>query len=633
MAKNKGEESSGVIEKANYIDSVEAEVKSYMKGSIDLPIYTEIPLRSELADPKDLSPLAYKSWMLEELHRCKFGYGNMTGKMYFYFNYVKIKNLSKGSFRPDFRSADAEWFKLVEECGESNEFGVVCVKRRRAGFSWKAAADALQDVLFNQHYHVGMNSKSDKDSIHLFNKVVFIYQNLPGFMRANIGRKHGMTWEFFTEKLADDGVKERGGNQSSIEIVVPTVSAYEGRALSKWVSDESGKIEHLMQLWSFTEDCLMEEMLRVGMPILFGTSGEVDKAGAGLMHMWNKAEYYKLKRFFFAGWMGLGADEFGNDNKEETIRWILYNRQLKEKISSKAYNDFLQKYPLTIEEAFSQATGGIGDVIRINAQKATLNENPPIISTGVMNHDIDSGSPKFTPKRFGEVKIYEHPKPGATYLSAADPADHDDAGAGTSDLSLHIMSLPDGNVPAKLVMEYVDRPPKLASYFEQASMCLSYYNNAKVLVENNRIRMIDYFKENGYQSLLQVAPQPINGIFKTKAGKFGVRMTEDFKRYMESLIEEYIDAYCEYIPSVDLLNEFGMYGSSNTDRVMSFGILLTFIREKMKTFNPNRDDLKKRLPSSKVIYKNGITVKDGMREARSQPSIPGRSKRASMLGR
>ena len=88
-----------------------------------------------------------------------------------------------------------------------------------------------------------MNSKSEKDSIHLFNKIVFIYQNLPPFMRAHIGRKHGMTWEFFTETKAEDGVKERKGNQSSIEIVAPTVSAFEGRALNKWVCDR-GRAEY-----------------------------------------------------------------------------------------------------------------------------------------------------------------------------------------------------------------------------------------------------------------------------------------------------------------------------------------------------------------------------------------------------
>jgi len=630
----KKEDNFNFINRADYIEEIENQIKSYMTESIALPQYTQIVNRVEIPNQKDLSGNDYKNWMFEELNRCKFGYGEMTGKMYFFFNYAKIKNLTRGSFHPDFRSCDAEWYRLMEECTSSHEYGIICVKRRRGGFSWKEAADAVHDVLFNEHFHVGMNSKSEKDSIHLFNKIVFIYQNLPPFMRAHIGRKHGMTWEFFTESTAEDGVKERKGNQSSIEIVAPTVSAYEGRALNKWVCDEAGKIEHLPQLWSFTEDCLMEETVRVGIPVLFGTSGEVDKAGAGLMRMWNKAEYYKLKKFFFAGWMGLHADKFGNDNKEEAIRWVLYTRKLKEKIGSKEYNDFLQKYPLTTNEAFSQAAGGLGDVVKINAQKASLVSSPPIISEGTMSHNIDTGEPKFTPQRFGDVKVYEHPKPDTKYISACDPADHDDAQAGASELSLHIMSMPDGLAPAKLVLEYVARPAKLADYYEKAAMCLSYYNNTKTLVENNRIRMIDYFKENGYGKLLELAPAPINGIFKTKASKIGVRMTEDFKRYMESLLEEYIDDYCDYIPSIKLLEEFGMYGGHNTDRVMSFGILLTLLRDKIKYYKPKTDEEQNKLPSSKIFTQHGRLIRDGMvSPTGNNILLPGRSTRARMLGR
>lgn len=627
------EDKFGFITRGDYIQEIEDQIKGYMTESIELPHYSDIIKKVEIPIQKDLSPIEWNRWCLEELHRCKYGYGEMTGKMYFYFNYGRIQNLTQGSFSPDFRSADAEWFKLMEECTASKKYGIVCVKRRRGGFSWKEAADCLHDAIFSKFFHVGMNSRTERDSYHLFEKIMFMYQNLPPFMRASIGKKAGMQIEFFKEIKDEDGVKKKIGNQSSIVVVPPTVSAYEGRMLNKWVCDEAGKIEHLPQLWSFTEECLMQETQRVGVPVLFGTSGEVDKAGKGLMQMWNKAEYYNLKRFFFAGWMGLHSDKLGNDNKEEAIRWVLYTRRIKEKISPKEYNDFLQKYPLTTNEAFSQAAGGLGDVVKVNAQKASLRTNPPIISEGTMDHHPESGEPKFTPQRFGDVKVFEHPSIDKDYLAACDPADHDDAQEGASDLSLHIMSMPDGIEPAKVVLEYVARPAKLADYYEKAAMCLSYYNNTRCLVENNRIRMIDYFKENGYGKLLELAPPPINGVFHTKASKIGVRMTEDFKRYMESLIEEYIDDYCDYIPSLGLLEEFGMYGGENTDRVMSFGIALTLLRSKMKFYKKNDGTAKTKLPSSKVFTKSGRLVRDGMvGERRKQPTIPGRSTRASKFG-
>jgi hypothetical protein len=529
----------------------------------------------------------------------------MCGKMYFYFNYVFIKNLGSGKIRPEFRVCDSEWFKLIEECNESREWGIVCVKRRRAGMSWKEAADVIHDCMLNKHFHVGMNSKSDRDSEHLFDKVIFIYENLLPEFKAKIGRKNGMHIEFFRKSKNEDGSIIRKGNQSSIVVVPPTDSAYEGMMLTKWVCDEAGKIPNLPQLWSFTVECMMQEMERIGVPILFGTSGDISTNGGGLMHMWDKAEIYRLKRFFFAGWMGLAVDEFGNDQMEEAIRWIVYRREEVAKIDPKTYNDFIQKYPLTVSEAFSQAAGGLGDVVKVNAQKASLRENPPMMSLGDITRDINTGDVVFKPKRFGEVIIYEQPSPKYEYIAACDPADHDDVSDEASDMSIHIVRMPHGLEPAKIVLEYCCRPAKAADYYEKAAMCLVYYDNTKVLIENNRYRMIDYFKENGYFKLLEYSPPPIDGIYRVRARKLGIRMTADVKGYMENLIRDYIDDYCEYIPSIELLNEISDYGSRNTDRVISFGLALLLLRSKMKTAKEKTVNEKSKIPSFSWKMKNG----------------------------
>lgn len=621
---NKVDKDFKLINPENYILEIEDKVKAYLRSSINLPYYKK---QERSVEPDSNDPSKISQWRIEEITKCHKGSGDVCGKMYFFFNYVFMKNIKGGLIRPEFRACDAEWFKLIEECQNGEDgWGVVCVKRRRVGASWKEAADVVHDMLFKKHFQVGMNSKSDRDSEHLFSKVLFIFDRLPSWMRVKLGRKNGMHLEYYKYNYYDsDGnrasieeVKKLGaanfhkkkeGQDSSIIVVPPTDSAYEGMMLNKWVCDEAGKIDNLPQIWSFTEDCLMQETSRAGVPILFGTSGDISTNGGGLMHMWEKAEFYKLRKFFFAGWMGLVCDENGNDHKEEAIRWVLYERAKREKISMKEYNDFIQRYPLTPDEAFSQSGGGLGNIVNINAQRYNLRNNPPIESLGSFKYG-DSGSVDFKVSKFGNVKIYEQPKEGCVYIAGCDPADHDDAGEQASDLSVHIMKLPSGVEPAKIVMEYCCRPNRLAEYYEQAAMSLQYYNGAKVLIENNRFRIIDYFKENDYGGLLARSPNPVANVFKKRINTIGVRMTEPFKIYMEGIISDYTDDYCEYIPSIDLLQEMVDYGHRNTDRVISFGLCLAYLKEIQKN-KVNKKDLKNDITKPRIFYKikNGRMVR------------------------
>lgn len=337
----------------------------------------------------------------------------------------------------------------------------------------------------------------------------------------------------------------------------------------------------------------MEETIRKGIPILFGTSGEIGKEGRGLKEMWESAEVHNLKKFFFGGWMGILCDEYGNDQKEEAIRWIIYQRHRRRNISAKTYNDFVQKYPLSIPEAFSQASsGGIGDIVKINSQLANLGDNPPRIKKGKFAMD-ESGNAKFIPDSLGKSIIYVEPEKyrQGLYIAGCDPADHDDAYKEASDLSMYIMKKADAGAPPMIVFEYTDRPSNLVEYYEQAMLALLYYNNARVFVEDNRYRFIAYFKENSYGYLLQTAPQSYIRLFGGKPNKFGFHKSTATTDYMEELANEYIDDNHEYIPSKELLQECIEYGSRNTDRVVAFCAALMVLKEdkrKVRTIEGTR---------------------------------------------
>ena len=594
-----------------YVPEYEKEIALYMSNIVPLP---NNEIKYETIKIPTFDDLAKEiAWQDEEVRRCKEGHNGLSGKMYYYFNYCRIVSL-KGRTPPQFRVCDAEWFKLIEVCQRSRQYGIVCVKRRRVGASWKEAADCLHDVSFRNDFHIGMNSKSERDSQLLFSKVKYLYDALPDFLRVRTLSNTNSYLEFaYWHPTAIP--KRKVGNRSDIIAVSPTDSAFEGHLLNKWICDEAGKIPNLEQLWSYTEECLMQETIRDGCPIVFGTSGDVGNEGKGLREMWKHAAVYKLKKFFFAGYMGLYVDEFGNDRIEDCVRWIVYKRHEKEQLGNKALSDFIQKYPLNVKEAFSQASaGGIGDINRINAQKASLMMDPPKRVFGRFAFDTEENV-KWIPDPKGKCIIYQHPKPAKKnlYVAGADPADHDDVYDEASDMAMYIMSRQDGMEPPQIVFEYVDRPKNVDEFYEQARLALIYYNECKILIERNRFGMIKYFDRSGYKHMLATTPGSVTRMFGGKVNTIGLQMaattTDGVKYYLAELCSLYVKDYCEFIPSEELLDDFIAYGSRNTDRAMAFGITVIFLNDNVKAKVVDAAKVVNRIPNWGYVRQGGRIVK------------------------
>jgi hypothetical protein len=594
------------VPKSTYNPELEEKVAHWMAISPNLPINT---IKHEKVKIPVFSSLQEKiAFVKEEKRRCIEGHNGICGKMYFYFNYCKMENLNRGKISPDYREADNQWFKYLETCQKSKDWGIICVKRRRVGMSWKAAADAVHDAIFHKNRHLGLNSKTEVDSHLLLVKVKFIFENLPEFFQIPTASGYSKNFIKFGwyETNPETKVKKPKGNQSDIWVVAPTDNAYEGRMLNKWVCDEAGKISNLRTMWTYTEDCLMQETRRVGMPIIFGTSGDVGKEGKDLKEMWKDAEIYKLKRFFFAGWNGLAVDEFGNDLKEECIRWIIYRRhELAQAGDESLLNVFIQKYPLSIHDAFNYTNAaGIGHRERIQTQINSLETNPPEKKKGFFRRNAAS-EVEFVPDPKGKAIMYEETQPHLKniYVAGIDPADHDDVFDEASDLSMYIIKRRQGTEPPRIVFEYTDRPDKAEDFYDQAIMALTYYNKCRALIENNRYRMISEMDTKNFKHLLAYTPTGITRMFGTRSTTAGIRMTPAVKEYLRQLLQEYVKYYCEFIPSEELLQEFMVFGAKNTDKAMAFGIALIYLKDDKRTvFNNEQDE---RLPTFGYRMVNG----------------------------
>jgi hypothetical protein len=295
--------------------------------------------------------------------------------------------------------------------------------------------------------------------------------------------------------------------------------------------------------------------------------------------------------------------------KEDAIRYIIYERKRRATLDAKTYNDFVQKYPLTVDEAFSQAAGkGIGDIRLINMQLASLRKDPPLLKRGRFSFD-ENWNVEFKADEQGPVIIYEHPNKGDIFYAGCDPADHDDVTEEASDMSLHIIKKPDSNtkgVPLT-VLEFVDRPQKAISYYNQVIAALLYFNKAKILIERNRYRMISYFDEMGFKHLMATTPQGVTRLVGGRTNVIGIHMNETIKEYITDLISNYIDDWHEYVWSKELLQECVDYGTRNTDRVISFGLTLMLLKE--NNTRKVKSDANKRIPSFSLRKVNGRIVR------------------------
>lgn len=565
---SKKSELPGIIPLNEYQEALEADVRFHTARILagGVPKTTKKYTHVEYPDFGN-DQRARLDWEMVEIDRCRNGYDNLPGKFYYYFNHCKIDHKSRGSIRPDFRTVDVEWFKMVEHCQKSQKYGMVSVKRRQIGASLKAAADILHDCTFNKHFKVGMNSKSEEDSRGMFENVKMIHQELPDFLRPVATASNRRDKMVFARKGKDVmGNPRMEGTQSSIISVAPTIAAHAGKRYRKLVMDESGEVVDLIPMWSKSEPCITQDAVRTGTPLIFGTVGEISKAGKGLMEMWKNHKAYDLLQFGIWGYNAMFCDEYGNDLVEEGVRYIIYKRFQLESAAKRTRDEFFQMFPLNENDAFLNVNVcGVGNPKLISDQYLRLKDNPPQKSVGSMRRNLD-GSVDFVPNPNGKIVVYDRPDPTRKngYVAGADPADHDDLvkERDVSNLALAIVAKPYGGEPPKLVLEFVSRPAKLDDWFREAALCLQWYNNTKVLAEDNRARMINYFKEH-FPNLLAMTPKSVASVRGGVELKYGIKMTAERKELMRGLIEDNVDNYHEFIPSLRLLEEFKEFGSEH----------------------------------------------------------------------
>ncbi len=416
----------------------------------------------------------------------------------------------------------------------------------------------------------------------------------------------------FTRKKLDSNVATEDivGLDTTIDWKNTGDNAYDGEKLKLLVHDESGKWErpnNILNNWRVTKTCLRLGSRIIGKCMMGSTSNALDKGGENFKKLYNSSDVTKRNAngqtksglyslFIPMEWNYEGfIDEYGqpvfNKPPEGTVgphgdpievgvieHWNNEVDGLKG--DQDALNEFYRQFPRTEEHAFRDETkNSIFNLAKIYEQ-IDYNEdlgNSNVLTRGSFQweHGVKDTKVIFNPNPQGRFLISWTPSyniqnrqttrngikyPGNEHIGAFGCDSYDISGTTDgrgSKGALHGLtkfSMEDAP-PSTFFLEYVARPQTAEIFFEDVLMACVFYG-MPLLCENNKPRLLYYFKRRGYRGYSMNRPDKIwNKLSVTEKEIGGIpNSSEDIKQAHAAAIEMYIDRHVG-------LNEDGTYGT------------------------------------------------------------------------
>jgi hypothetical protein len=589
----------------------------------------------------------------EELKRCMDGYtvGNLwiPGPYYFYLNFFPILGKDdvtgrKKKIFPRFTDVDLEYFLILDRARKEQK-GVIMTKPRRTGFSYKNAGVVVHEYNFYRDAKCVIGAYEKKLSENTMNMSLeglnFLNKNTVWAKPRNPDtREHVMA----RHQKVVDGVPQWVGYNSEIKRLTFQDNAFASIGLTAniFLFEEAGLFANIKESYNISEPTWKDGDSMIGLPILFGTAGDMDKGSLQFAEMFYNPDKFNLLAFdniwdkekvgTKCGWFLPATkqrfgdyhdpdnnnkltplvDAEGNSNEKLALLSIMKFRETK-KGDMKAYRDSITQYPLNTMEAFLVKGNNIFPTELAQDRKAEL-EGSKIITDSYWNADLrqtQTGvefklSDRLPIVKFplqadddkeGCVQIFEQPyddNPAfGTYIAGIDPYD-DDQSTTDSLGCIFIMHALTG----RIVAEYTGRPQTAKEFYEICRKLLTYYN-AICNYENNKKGLFAYFEQKNCLHLLCNTPkilrdqQIISIIRESGNTSKGTNASKEVNKYARMLIREYMldQAYnkelgitnTHTIPSIPLLSEIIYWNEdANFDRVSALGMLLILKQDRIK---------------------------------------------------
>jgi len=407
-----------------------------------------------------------------------------------------------------------------------------------------------------------------------------------------------------TRRKLDDNVKleELQGLDTTIDWKNTGDNSYDGEKLKILAHDESGKWErpdNILNNWRVTKTTLRLGRRIVGKCMMGSTSNALDKGGNNFKKLYNSSDVTKRNRngqtasglyslFIPMEWNYEGfMDTFGlpvfTTPKDKIIgidnipietgvieHWENEVEGLKEDQDS--LNEYYRQFPRTEKHAFrDEAKQSLFNLVKIYEQidyNEDFNNNVKV-TTGSFGWEngVKDTRVLFFPNNNGRFKVTWLPNlssqnnvilkngkkyPGNEHIGAFGCDSYDISGTVDgkgSNGALHGLtkfSMEDAP-PNHFFLEYIARPETAEIFFEDVLMACVFYG-MPILAENNKPRLLYYFKRRGYRDFSINRPDKVyNKLSITEKEIGGIpNSSEDIKQAHAAAVESYIETYIGY---------------------------------------------------------------------------------------
>ena len=402
---------------------------------------------------------------------------------------------------------------------------------------------------------------------------------------------------------SNEQLRELDGLDTTIDWKNTGDNSYDGEKLKLLAHDESGKWErpdNILNNWRVTKTTLRLGSRIVGKCMMGSTSNALDKGGNNFKKLYYNSDVTKRNRngqtssglyslFVPMEWNYEGfIDTYGLPVfavKNNTVKGIdgynittgviehWENEVEGLKRDQDSLNEYYRQFPRTEAHAFrDESKHSLFNLTRIYQQIDYNDEvgNDKAITQGGFQwaNGVKDTNVVFVPNKNGRFKITWVPPnnlqnqviirkgykyPGNEHLGAFGCDSYDISGTVDgkgSNGSLHGLtkfSMEDAP-PHHFFLEYISRPQTAEIFFEDVLMACVFYG-MPILAENNKPRLLYYFKRRGYRGFSMNRPDKVWNKLSTTEKEIGgiPNSSEDIKQAHAAAIESYIENYVGFL--------------------------------------------------------------------------------------
>ena len=530
----------------------------------------------------------------------------ITGTNYMYLQWSKI-DVGQPDFRESNRLFYIFW-EACKSDTRSYGMCYLKNRRSGFSFMSSAESVNLATISTDSRYGILSKSGADAKKM-FTDKVVPISVNYPFFFkpiqdgmdRPKTELAYRVPASKFTRRKLDsnEAIKEITGLDTTIDWKNTGDNAYDGEKLRLLVHDESGKWErpnNIQNNWRVTKTTLRLGSRIIGKCMMGSTSNALDKGGRNFKKLYDDSDVNKRNAngqtrsglyslFIPMEWNYEGyIDSHGYPVFDTPSKQVLGPDGTPIKIGVVEYwdneveglkddqdglNEFYRQFPRTTKHAFrDESKQSLFNLTKIY-QQIDYNEdtkNSTQVTQGSFQWENGDKDTRviFVPNKNGRFYITWVPPihlqnkryikngnnyPGNEHCGAfgCDPYDIsgtvDKRGSNGSLHGLTKFSMEEVP-PNHFFLEYIARPQTAEIFFEDVLMACVFYG-MPILAENNKPRLLYYFKRRGYRGFAMNRPdKKRNKLSVTEREIGGIpNSSEDIKQAHASAIETYIETY------------------------------------------------------------------------------------------